>query len=144
MQPMEQSIKKQSWVLSASGMTPFIICIILHYMGLTLLDVPPVQIFRFYSAIILSFLGGVIWIYSLTSHKPKCWWLSYSVMPSLVALFGITLPDTVCLLLYMTAFGVHYLIERRIYDATLMWFMDMRAVMTALVITLHSVMMALY
>ncbi|XP_037786168.1 transmembrane protein 69-like [Penaeus monodon] len=83
-------------VLGFSGLIPFVAApLYIASSGVFMPEVAEAQLF--YGASILSFLGGVRWGLTLPkeSAQPPGWYnLSYSVTPSLIAVSGLLMPQT--------------------------------------------------
>lgn len=137
---MKDDIKRQAWLLSLFGVAPFALCVLAALCEVTILTWQAIDVFRSYSAIILSFLGGITWMYAMCNYAATPRHLSYAVAPALIAFFGYMLGDYLCLTLYAISFALYYAYERHIYDATFVWFIQLRAIITCIVIVLHGIM----
>ena len=98
------------WVLSLGGLIPFFACVlVLLALGITnpVAD-PAIAIFRNYSVVILSFLGGIRWGHAiLHSHDEgsniQLAPLSISVVPALIAWATMFLSNAPALALLLLA-----------------------------------------
>ncbi len=141
MKPVATADKKTAWVLALAGFAPFaFLALALLFFGRTsalhglLLDA-----FRTYSAIILSFLGGIRWGMALREEPVDYRSLAFSVVPSLTGWFALFLPDTVGLPVLLVAYcaqGAWDSISIHAGKAPA-WFASVRIVLTLLVAFAH-------
>lgn len=125
-------------VLGLAGLFPFI--------GLpifTLLDIislfEGLSFFAQYSAIILSFLGGVIWFDGITSQKP-IWQLYIAMLPSIVGWLSlIILPPKISIIILMVSFLALLMLEHKLLKSAL-WYLRLRVRLTAITIGGHLMM----
>lgn len=77
--------------LGYAGIIPFALLAVFHVLGLTPGGIEPLNGFLIYSAVILSFLGGIRWGALARSNTIHMTGLIMSVLPSLWALFVVWL-----------------------------------------------------
>lgn len=101
--------RKLVWVLSLGGFIPFgAVSLALFMLGSghplfqTLLD-----IFKIWSVIILSFLGGIRWGFAIANQPFDNRSLALSVVGSILAWFAILMPDTISLMTLLVLFCAH-------------------------------------
>ena len=125
-------------ILGLAGLFPFI--------GLpifTLIDTVSLfeglSFFTQYSAIILSFLGGVIWFDGLTNKRP-IWHLYLAMLPSIIGWFSLTiLPPKISLVILMLSFPLMLVFEyKRLTLAQ--WYLKLRVRLTAITVGGHLMM----
>ena len=86
-----------------------------------------------YSAVILSFLGGIRWGFAtLRNDRASARELLTSVVPSLIGWMCLTLPSAPALVMLAITFVWHYLWDRRHAEkhALPRWFLPLRARIT--------------
>ena len=143
-----KQIPSPAIVLTALGAIPFVYgALVAHGLTLGL----PIETFEgrwivyFYGAIILSFMGGVLWGFAVMTNRADDWGLlTLSVLPALWALgsvlFGIYLePATFRASFYLMAvgFGLILVLDWYFQFRTLTpdWWMTLRIPITILVIS---------
>jgi len=88
-----KSIPKTALALGYAGVVPFAL------FGFNLLTGKPLfigfalQAFMIYSAVILSFLGGIRWAFAISGQGLSPVGMIFSTVPSLIAFGGLLLPD---------------------------------------------------
>ena len=82
----QQKIPNTAKLLGFAGVLPFLVTAINLHTGWPLFNGFALQVFVTYSAIILSFLGGIRWGLALNQSPMPTGSLVLSVLPSLVAL----------------------------------------------------------
>jgi len=126
------------WLISASGLAPFLVCLAIAYgspEGSVQHDAA-IRAFLVYAALTLSFLGGARWGAELTRapNAPHLWRLLAAAAPSVVGL-GALLPQTplkVALGLLMLSGGIQLAWDVSASRAGLLppWNARVRTVMT--------------
>ncbi|MCC2615480.1 DUF3429 domain-containing protein [Aestuariibacter halophilus] len=95
-------LPKTALGFALAGLLPFVLCPLLITLG------SPVtlwrDVFTDYSAIILSFLGGIHWWHALQSPAPSPRQLPFAMLPSLVGLLALQLPQGLAWWLLMASF----------------------------------------
>jgi hypothetical protein len=137
-------------LLGYLGFLPFAATAGLALTGTTLFGADPRFLFASYSATILSFLGGVLWGRCLGRTLP----MTDSVMLllsngfALMAWAALLVSDTrypLTLVILMAGYCLAYLAERQLTDASVAglvkYYMKMRLVLTALVLSTHLVLL---
>lgn len=85
------------WLISASGLAPFIVCLAIAYgrPDVRELHDAAIRTFLVYAALTLSFLGGARWGAELTRapNDPNLWRMLAAATPSVVGLAAL-LPQT--------------------------------------------------
>ncbi len=141
MSPPNSKTKNLAWFLSLAGFIPFLaLALGLYLSGInheafsSLFD-----IFKIWSAIILSFLGGIRWGFAIANEPFENKNLAISVIPSILAWFVLLLPDAYTILALLVLFAVHgawdsfYINEGKVAP----WFGNIRIILTFLVIAAH-------
>lgn len=140
--------KKFAWILGLSGLVPFVACaLVLLILGMdNPLSEPVVSVFRAYSVVILSFLGGIRWGHALirandeiSAHQISP--LIGSVIPSLIAwmtVFFSNEPALAILLLAFCAQGAWDSLSANVAQLP-KWFAPLRMVLTAIVAATHII-----
>ena len=140
------------WILSLGGLIPFFACaLVLLALGITnpVAD-PAIAIFRNYSVVILSFLGGIRWGHAiLNSHDEdsniQLGPISISVVPALIAWTTMFLSNAPALALLLLAYclqGVWDSFSAHL-DTLPKWFGTVRIVLTACVAVSHIIVFLL-
>ncbi len=95
-----------------------------------------------YAALILSFLGGVLFGFKVTKVKnPKFWPLFFSFLPTFWALFALQLPVFKASALAI-GFLIAYELDRKFFKERLPpnWWLSLRLPLTAIMVLLLIVM----
>jgi hypothetical protein len=133
-------IKRIAWVLTVAGTLPFIVATVFIFRGESHVRVPAIAALVTYSAVVLSFLGGIEWGLALReeagNERSRAVALGLSTVPSLAAWAVLWLPSTTQQL--GTALGIfvfawaadQYLTSRGLLPA---WFVDLRTAITGVV-----------
>lgn len=88
----EEKIHRTAWILSLAGLLPFIWCAGETIAGSQIINPSPERVLFEYSAIILSFLGGITWAHALHvqgNASLSQWLLVIAVAPSLAGFFAL-------------------------------------------------------
>ncbi|QSR34598.1 DUF3429 domain-containing protein [Marinobacterium iners] len=94
-------MNKTAYLLGLSGLIPFV--------GLTALMYQPwaITFFLSYSAVILSFLGGIHWGVALRDEQwSNSWRLCLCMLPSLLGWLALLLPQQAALMLLLAAYAL--------------------------------------
>lgn len=130
-----------AWGLSLAGFIPFaFLAISLFVIGtengffISLFDV-----FKVWSAIILSFLGGIRWGFAIAHEPYENKNLLISVVPSILAWFVLLLPDAYTILALLALFCVHGVWDSFYINIGKVapWFGKIRITLTFLVASAH-------
>ena len=134
------------WVLSLAGLLPFIACtLVLLILGIeNSIAKPTIEIFRNYSVVILSFLGGIRWGHALLRHHDERTELDFrsnifSVIPPLIAwvsMFFSAAPALGILLLAFCTQGAWDSFSSHLGRLP-KWFAPVRIALTACVAACH-------
>ena len=144
--------RRMVWLLSLGGLIPFVACaLVLLVLGITnpVAD-PAVVIFRNYSVVILSFLGGIRWGHAILHSQDETSIIQLgsvpaSIVPALVAWATMFLPSAPALALLLLAYclqGVWDSFSAHL-DVLPKWFGTVRIVLTACVAVSHIVVFLL-
>lgn len=76
------TLDQRAYVLGAAGLIPFLGIPIINLLDITALSVFTYQTFITYSAIILSFFGGVHWLHALTNPESESNQIYWAMVPS--------------------------------------------------------------
>ena len=136
-----ESANKVPWALALAGFLPFLsLSVFLLVIGSKHeLFGAVFDIFKVWSAIILSFLGGIRWGIAISSRALNNTVLSLSVVPSIVGWLSLLLPDQLCLLVLLLCYcaqGAWDSLSLRTHTG-LAWFARLRIVLTFLVVGAH-------
>lgn len=138
--------QKTAWILAFAGLIPFVLIPVtmLFINQDNALVAPAFNFFRTYSAIILSFLGGVRWGYSLRNEidEPENFILTISVLPALVAWATLLMPqnyNVMTLMILLLAFCAHGAWDSLSASADKLpkWFSKLRVTITLIVALCH-------
>ena len=139
----ELRLVRLAWGLSIVGLLPFAgLAVALYFLGdehglfYSLFDV-----FKTWSAMVLSFLGGIRWGLAIARHPAPVWDLAICVVPPAAGWLALFLPDSytvLALLLAYCAMGAwdSFSINAGIAPS---WFGKIRISMTFLVAAAHVV-----
>ncbi|REC95688.1 DUF3429 domain-containing protein [Kushneria indalinina] len=131
------------WLLGIAGLTPFI-----GLAAVVLLAVPgwqaiALQAFLYYSAVILSFLGGIHWGVAMSLDHEGGHHFSSRMMvamaPSLLAWPALMLSPRFALLALMTGFLLIRLYEAQADSVERLppWYTSLRTLLTVVVVVAH-------
>ncbi len=136
-----EKTRKLAWFLSLAGFIPFgVIAIILFIVGSSHpLFEATLDIFKVWSVIILSFLGGIRWGFAISNQPFEITNLWLSVAGSILAWFALLLPDTYALLVLLVLFCAHGAWDSFYINAGKAppWFGSIRITLTFLVAAAH-------
>lgn len=121
-----------------AGLVPFAVALALIYLGQTDAQRSLGQdLFVYYGAVILSFLGGIRWGAALSRPSAKA--LGLSVAPSLLALMALLLDRSLGMQVLAGGFVVVGLFDvlRRTESGWPQWFKQLRSRLTIAVVVLH-------
>lgn len=140
--------RKWAWALGLSGLIPFLACAMVGVvMGkANPITDPVIEIFRSYSVVILSFLGGIRWGHALLREQddtsnPERWTLIWSVVPPLVAWATVFAGDRLAVGILLIAFCAQGVWDSFAANSGKLprWFAPLRMVLTATVAAAHIV-----
>lgn len=136
-----EKTRKLAWLLSLGGFIPFaFLAIFIFILGkqsefyTSLFD-----IFKIWSIIILAFLGGIRWGFAIANEPFENRNLALCVIPSILSLFVVLLPDAYAILALLVLFSAHgvwdsfYMYEGKVTP----WFGKIRITLTFLVVAAH-------
>lgn len=136
-----QETRKLAWFLSLAGFIPF------GALGIGLLALgnnhplfPPLfDIFKVWSVIILSFLGGIRWGFAIATEPFDNRSLALSVVGSILAWFAILMPDLYAMLVLLVLFCAQGAWDSFFVNAGKAppWFGPIRMTLTFLVAAAH-------
>lgn len=90
-------------LMGYGGIIPFAALAVFYVSGLSPPGIEPLNGFLVYSAVILSFLGGIRWGAVVSADKVRMPGLALSVLPALWALFVVSLASAEIAVWLMTA-----------------------------------------
>lgn len=137
--------QRTAWGLGMSGLVPFIACLLVAFLGPTVWQISAVYAFLYYSAVILSFLGGAHWGAVLQRAdgertKGDARRLALAMLPSLIAWPALMLNPVVGVWVLMIGFVLIW-----IYDLSRegrfgwpAWYLLLRSVLTVVVVIAHA------
>ena len=133
-------IKRIAWILTIAGVIPFAVAIAFMFRGESHVRVPAIAALITYSAVVLSFLGGIEWGLALReeagNEMTRAVALGLSTVPSLAAwtvlwLNGPTQQIGTAIGIFVFAWGAdQYLASRGLLPT---WFVDLRTAITGVV-----------
>ncbi len=134
-----------AWALSLAGFIPFaVLAPSLYLMGVSNeLFASFFDVFKVWSALILSFLGGIRWGFAIANEPFENRNLLISVVPSILAWFVLLLPDAYTILALLILFCLHgawdsfYINEGKVPP----WFGKIRITLTFLVVVAHIIVL---
>ncbi len=126
------------------GLTPFVLILLFEQTVARLFVQSPVQIFIFYSAVILSFVAGTLWRKQNNHVNTKRQLLSN--LFSLLAFTSLLMPHSIALMILATTYLAllsceHYFDQVQPDNRS---YLKMRLHLTALVIIMHIVAFVLW
>jgi hypothetical protein len=133
-------IKRIAWVLTIAGTIPFLAATAFILFGEARMRIPAIVALVTYSAVVLSFLGGIEWGLALReeagNERSRAVALGLSTVPSLAAWAVLWLPSPTqqlgtALAIFVFAWAAdQYLTTRGLLPA---WFVDLRTAITGVV-----------
>ncbi|GEN29505.1 hypothetical protein HVA01_31510 [Halovibrio variabilis] len=138
------SDRRVAWLLGIAGLLPFIGASVLAWWAPAVWQVTAIYGFTYYSAVILSFLGGVHWGSALQVPRPgNTRRLLLAMVPSLIAwpalLFDIVTGLWVLLAGFMLIGG--YDLSREGREGFPSWYFKLRGLLSVVVVLLHCVVL---
>lgn len=136
-----EDARSAAWALSLGGFIPFgVLAAVLILVG----NQAPLfssflDIFKIWSVLILSFLGGIRWGFAISYPPFDIKSLVLSVVPSIIGWAAILLPDMYCVLVLLLLFCIHGAWDSFFVNAGKAppWFGTIRIVLTFLVTSAH-------
>ncbi len=132
----------QAWLLGLAGLIPFVVIPLLISIEIISYS-QGVFYFKQYSAVILSFLGGILWLNALLERHTQHM-LYIAMLPSILGWFAVCfLSHTMALTLLTLSFVSLVFYERRFLLVPKDWVADysnLRIWLTAIVAASHFVM----
>lgn len=133
------TISSHSNLLGIAGLLPFLCLPVFSVLG-AISYFEAISFFNQYSAIILSFLGGVIWFDGITNKKP-IWQLYFAMLPSIVGWISLViLPPKIALIVLMVSFFCLLLIEWKLLVSE-SWYQRLRLRLTSVAMAGHLMML---
>ena len=139
-------VRRIAWVLTFAGAVPFIAATASLFVDQSHVRVPGIAALVTYSAVILSFLGGIEWGLALRdevgTETTRATALGLSAVPSLAAWGVLWLPSptsqvgTALAIFVVTWAADQWLCSRGLLPS---WFVDLRTAITALVAVILGV-----
>lgn len=137
----DKKTKKLAWALSLGGFFPFaVLAFSLYGLGQTHeLFTSLFDIFKIWSIIILVFLGGIRWGFAIANEPFEERNLLLSVVPSILVLFVVLLPDAYAILALLVLFSAQGVWDSFYINAgnVVPWFGKIRITLTFLVVAAH-------
>lgn len=144
--PVSPRIKRIAWILTIAGAIPFAVATAYIFRGETHVRIPAIAALVTYSAVILSFLGGIEWGLALReeagNERTRAVALGLSTVPSLAAWAVLWLPGPLhqlgmALGIFVFAWAAdQYLTSRGLLPT---WFVDLRTAITGVVAVILGV-----
>jgi hypothetical protein len=140
-------IKRIAWVLAAAGVVPFIVATAALMSTESSVRVPAIAALVTYSAVILSFLGGIEWGLALReeagTERTRAMALGFSAVPSMAAWAVLWLPTSTswqigaALAIFVAVWAAdQWMASRGLLPS---WFVDLRTAITAIVAVILAV-----
>ncbi len=132
--------KNLALTLGFAGLIPFVGLAALIALDPAAANKPYVEALQIYAAVILSFLGGVVWGRMLASPDgglgARNVHFAYGVLPSLIGWGAVVFAPDGAFLVLAAAFAVAFAYDRRLGRAGLLpgWYLNMRVVLTLVVV----------
>lgn len=142
------SEKNLAVTLGFAGLIPFVGLAALIALDPLAGDKPYALALQIYAAVILSFLGGVVWGRMLAPgddfSQSRTLSFAYSVLPSLVGWGAVVFAPSSAFLLLSAGFALAFAYDRHLERGGVMpgWYLNMRIVLTLVVIA--SLMLAAF
>ncbi len=125
--------------LGFAGVLPFAITAVNLHSGWPLFDGFALQVFIVYSAVILSFLGGIRWGLAARTEQAPASEYVIAIAPSLVAVTAVLLPRPHWQVLVLAAgFAAVGLVDHLRPAGMPTWLHDLRWQLTLLVVSMHA------
>lgn len=97
---------KTAYLLGLAGLIPFVVATAFMFYPLS------ITLFIPYSAVILSFLGGIHWGVALQNKNwGHSWRISVCMLPSLIGWVALVLPNQEALIVLMVAYALWWLYD---------------------------------
>jgi hypothetical protein len=143
--PDQHGFVRMAWVVSLLGLLPFLWPTSAALFHTPMFGIAPVNAILAYGSIILSFLGGALWMcaVNITGNRNLSeWGLWMSIMPALAGWAALLIGEKDGVLVLIAGYVGLLGIEVTFYRMALMpaWFWALRWKMTAIVIALLSIM----
>jgi len=138
------SERQLAWCLGLAGLIPFITGGVLVWLAPLAWQATVINGFVYYSAIILSFLGGVHWGSALQVLRPgNKWRLLLAMLPSLIAWPALLLNIQAGLWVLLAGFVLigGYDLSRAGRKGFPSWYFMLRGLLTVIVVLLHIVVL---
>lgn len=138
------SVRQVAWSLGLAGLLPFIGGSVLSWSAPVVWQLTAINGFAYYSAIILSFLGGVHWGSALQVARPgNHGRLLLAMLPSLIAWPALLLNVETGLWVLLTGFILigGYDLSRAGREGFPDWYFTLRGMLTVVVVLLHVVVL---
>lgn len=136
--------RQVAWCLGLAGLIPFLAGVAMAWFGPMVWQVIAISGFTYYSAVILSFLGGVHWGSALqVSRSGNVWRLLLAMLPSLIAWPALLMSVETGLWILLSGFiliGI-YDLSRVGREGFPTWYFKLRGFLTLVVVVLHLVVL---
>ena len=145
LQENRDKARKLAWLLSLGGLIPFFgLALVINFTGEghPLYDVSFVA-FKFWSLVILAFLGGIRWGFALSSEPNDLRSLALSVVGTIAGFFAIFLPNLLFAMVLMVLFAMHGAWDNFFINQgkAPKWFGSIRVTLTFLVAFAHALVL---
>lgn len=125
-------------LLGYAGLLPFIFCVATIWFAPSELGGFAAGALLYYAAVILSFLGGILWGVAITSQERRFGLLWFSIVPPLIAWVALLVPVEIAIWLLCAAFLLQGLWDRHCVRLAIFpqWYGRLRLSLTTLVVIL--------
>jgi hypothetical protein len=141
-----KATRQMAWLLSYGGCIPFVsLALALVVLGANHpLSETFIQLFKLWSLIILTFLGGIRWGFALANEPFATRDLVWSVIPCILAWFALFLSDLHTVLVLLVLFCAHGAWDSFFVNAGKAppWFGSIRVTITFIVAIAHMCVIA--
>ena len=145
MQENREKARKLSWLLSLGGLIPFFgLALVINFTG----DGHPLYqvafiAFKFWSLMILAFIGGIRWGFALSVEPHDLKSLIFSVLGTICGFFAIFLPNLLFAMVLMVLYAMHGAWDNFFVNdgRAPKWFGSIRVTLTFLVALAHALVM---
>ncbi len=145
MQENRDKARRLAWFLSLGGLVPFFgLALVINLTGE---GHPLYQVsftaFKFWSLLVLAFLGGIRWGFALSSEPNDLYSLALSVLGTIFGFFAVFLPNLLFAMVLMVLYAMHGAWDNLFLNQgrAPKWFGPIRVTLTFLVALAHALVL---